>query len=569
MLVEMWSPAFKERGETRPVIRFKKGLNVILGKEDGAMSIGKSTALLAIDFAFGGDTYIKSDGVKHEGHHTIYFAYKFDGETYRFARNTGDGDTILICDDAYKSTGERLSKSEFTTWLKQHYEIDFSGLSFRVALSSFLRIYGKQNTDELHPLQGIPGQNMEKSISTLVALFDRHKDIEEFKGSVETHRKRLDVFRAARREHFISDLVGGNKKYEENLATIRSLELQLDTLMDEAEASHSEEDIETTKQKNALTNEKLALEEAIQARRRKLRLVNMNLEYGLYPTEADLAALQEFFPDVNIRKLYEIEQFHQKLAKILDAQFAEERDAIEADIALLRQQLDEVKRKISELGFVGNISREFLDRHSELKAEIAALSTQNEAYLTLKELQEAKSSADEALRKSIEGILREIEAAINAKMAEFNDSLFAVKKKPPQLHFNAYNSYRFETPDNTGTGSNYKGMIVYDLAVLFTTALPAIAHDSLLFNNLGKDAIDGIVAIYASTEKQVFISYDKQGDCRPATRTILESNHVLRLSDNGCELYGRSWDDEKEPKENEDELQQAVEAADRQGDEEI
>ena len=55
MLVEMMSPAFKEKSEVRPPIKFKDGLNVVLGKEDGTNSIGKSSALLAIDFAFGGD----------------------------------------------------------------------------------------------------------------------------------------------------------------------------------------------------------------------------------------------------------------------------------------------------------------------------------------------------------------------------------------------------------------------------------------------------------------------------------------------------------------------------------
>ena len=44
-------------------------------------------------------------------------------------------------------------------------------------------------------------------------------------------------------------------------------------------------------------------------------------------------------------------------------------------------------------------------------------------------------------------------------------------------------------------------MIVYDLAVIFTTALPAIAHNSLLFKYLGKDIQDGIVRIYNSTKK--------------------------------------------------------------------
>lgn len=69
-----------------------------------------------------------------------------------------------------------------------------------------------------------------------------------------------------------------------------------------------------------------------------------------------------------------------------------------------------------------------------------------------------------------------------------------------------------ETPDSTETGSNFKGMIVYDLVVLFTIALPALAHDSLLFKNLGKDVEDGSFHIYNSIKKQIFIAFDRQRD---------------------------------------------------------
>lgn len=553
MLVEMKSPAFKKQGQERPPIRFKEGLNVVLGKEDGAMSIGKSSALLAIDFVFGGDTYIGSDGVRKEGHHTIFFTFRFNGKDYYFARNTGDAGIIHICDKNYNLTGASYVKEEFTTWLKQQYKMDFLGLSFRIVMSSFFRIYGKDNLNERNPLKGIPGQNMEKSITTLVTLFDKYKDIEEFKENVAEHERRLKAFKDARKYQFISDLVGGQAKYEENLAKIRELEFELDTLMEEAEKGHSEEEIELNKRKAELTTEKLRYEQAIHAREMKKRLVSMSLEYGLYPTEADMEALQEYFPEVNLRKLYEVEKYHQKLAKILDAQFAAEMEAIDREIAALQSHLDWINSQIKQLGFVGNISREFLERHSELKSEISALKNQNEAFLTQNALQAAKATADEVLKRSIEDILLEIEDTLNAKMKEFNDTLFTVKKKPPHLHFNAYNSYKFETPDNTGTGSNYKGMLVYDLAVLFTSALPAMAHDSLLFKNLGKDAEDGIIRIYTQTAKQIFIAYDKQADCRSETQKILEKNCVLRLSNNNCELYGRSWDTEEQEK-NEDEL---------------
>ena len=556
MLVEMKSPVFIDHGQERPPILFHEGLNVVLGEEDGAMSIGKSSSLLAIDFVFGGDTYIKSDGVRHEGHHTVFFAFEFNGARYYFARNTGDSATIHFCDKDYQLTGAKYTKEEFISWLRTQYGMEFDGVSFRTILSSFFRAYGKGNTDELNPLKGIPGQNMEKSIATILTVLNRYKDIQEFRDSVTEHTKRLEAFKEARRYQFISDLVGGQKKYEENLAVIRELELQLATLMEEAEQGHSEEEIELNKQKAALTTEKLNIENAIHTREMKLRLLNMSLEYGLYPTEADMSALQEFFPGVNIRKLYEVERYHQKLARILDAQFAEERTAIEREITDLRVQWDAVNAQIRNLGFVGNISREFLDRHSEIKAEIAALRTQNQAFLTQTELQSAKANATEVLKRSIEDILREIEDDLNTQMKEFNDSLFTAKKKPPQVHFNAYNSYRFETPDNTGTGSNYKGMLVYDLAVLFTTALPALAHDSLLFKNLGKDVEDGIFRIYARVaselpRRQVFIAYDKQGDCRPETRRILDAGCVLRLSKGGGELYGHPWDTEEEENGNE------------------
>lgn len=258
------------------------------------MSIGKSLALLAIDFVFGGNTYIKSDSVSKEGHHTIYFVFEFDGDRKYFARNTGTADTVHVCDSNYELTGNNYSKSDFVEWLKVQYKIDFIGLSFRTVFSSFFRVYSKKNTDELNPLQDVRGQNMEKFIATILTIFDVYKEIAGFKASVEEHKKKLEAYRAARKYHFISDLIGGKTKYEENMAKIRSLELQLSTLMEEAEKGHSEDGIEKNKQKAALTTAKLNIETEIHSKEMKLRLVKMSLAYGLYPTEADMSVLQEF-----------------------------------------------------------------------------------------------------------------------------------------------------------------------------------------------------------------------------------------------------------------------------------
>lgn len=148
-------------------------------RKDGKNSIGKSSAMQAIDFVFGGSTYIKGDGVKHVGHHTIFFTFEFDGQEYHFARNTGDPDTIQVCTDGYVLTGETKGKGKFVEWLKEKYGIDYPGLSFRSILSSFFRMHGKSNVSAQEiPLYGVRGDSMQKSLDRLVKLFNRYKDIE-------------------------------------------------------------------------------------------------------------------------------------------------------------------------------------------------------------------------------------------------------------------------------------------------------------------------------------------------------------------------------------------------------
>lgn len=81
-------------------IRFREGLNVVLGTPDADNSIGKSTLLLIVDYAFGGDTYARaSDIVKNIGEHKIGFKFQFEDGEYafweRFLTVLKSGDAIL------------------------------------------------------------------------------------------------------------------------------------------------------------------------------------------------------------------------------------------------------------------------------------------------------------------------------------------------------------------------------------------------------------------------------------------------------------------------------------------
>ena len=145
-------------------IYLHNGLNVISGDENASNSIGKSSALLVIDFAFGGFTYARQDDIlTNVGHHDIFFCHVFNGIGYYFKRNTSTPNTIYVCNDQYEVI-EEYSIEKFYSFLLRNYKISHNSLSFRDYVSLFSRIYGKENLNEKKPLDLITGEAGNKSI---------------------------------------------------------------------------------------------------------------------------------------------------------------------------------------------------------------------------------------------------------------------------------------------------------------------------------------------------------------------------------------------------------------------
>lgn len=479
------------------------------------------------------------------GHHTIFFCFEFDGIPYYFARDTKYPKTIHICDKNYKLTDDSYTQSEFVNWLKVKYSLDFPDLKFRNTVGRFFRIYGKPNCDEKQPLKIRPQEGMKDAIDAFVKLFDRYKFIEGYRQNLDIQTEKQRAFREARKYKFVPSLVDGKKKYDANVAKIESLKLAREQLSQETDDDFSEEQIERKNYRMDLKNEAYRLNRKIQNNKNKISLLKINLETGLYPTEADFETLVRYFPNVNLRQLHEVEGFHQKLAIILNDEFAQERESLESENKELEEAVNVANLQMNELGVSTHLSPEFLDQYSRISEEIHELEAQNNAFTKLNELNEEKRRAKQSLEQNIESILLEIEAQINNKMEEFNDRLFDEKRKAPVLKFKGYNSYSFYTPDDDGTGTNYKGMVLFDLAVLSLSKLPAIAHDSLIFKNIEDESIDGIMRIYADSKKQIFISFDRASSYKSITSKIIYDNTRLTLGKNGLELYGENWNVEE------------------------
>ena len=130
---------------------------------------------------------------------------------------------------------------------------------------------------------------------------------------------------------------------------------------------------------------------------------------------------------------------------------------------------------------------------------------------------------------------------LNVEMARLNSLIFGENKNSPAIHFESTKSYTFSTFDDHGTGTNYKGLIMFDMASLNLTELPLLIHDSFLFKNIGKDTMRKIIEIYRGTDYQIFVSIDNVNNYHQDTQEIINGNVVIELSPGGNELYGQKW----------------------------
>lgn len=518
MLKEIGCDLFKIGDQPRPPIRFHVGLNTILGSIKGeVVSIGKSTMMPIIDFVFGGNSYVPSDAVKELDPQTTYFTFQFGGTEYRFARRPNDAKTVLVVDENRNLISQPWEIGQLTTWLAQQYGMDLPGVSFRNTLSRFFRIYGKNNHNELKRLQ------TRDVINILIALLEYYTSIEEFKNQLQNTDDRISAFRAARRYEFISFAVHGMTKYKANVVGIAALEQERSKLAQSDETTVDPAEVENASERKALNRQLGDIRRAIKAKKDEHHLLDLNFRHGAYPTEAGLAALHEFFPDANLEKIVDVERFHTNIQTILSEELEEAKIEVERKIEEFEVAERDLLSHMDSIPASKAFTDEFLDAYTSLDRGINKIIDENEAFDTRDRLQIEKKQASDRYHEQVENVLAGIEIAINIQMEAINDVVTGGEYNAPKLTLNGYNSYTFETPKNKGTGTNHRSMIIYDLAVIQNTVLPALAHDSM-----PRPDLSNLIRVYNDQiEKQIFISVDKTSECIPEAQAILAATTVL------------------------------------------
>jgi hypothetical protein len=534
MLERIKSAIFAEE-----VIDFLEGLNVVLGDNKGSNSIGKSTLLMIVDFVFGGNTYIShnSDVVANLGHHEFGFTFKFNKTEYHFVRGTENSEAVYKSNNKYEKLDE-MKVDDFTKILKSLYELESDQLTFRAAVSTYSRVWGKENNNVKKPLHSFAQEKFSQTVTNLIKLFNKYDAIELQDKELKKLEDQKQVLNKAGNYKLIPKITKTN--FNKNIKDIESLTKEIarlgkSTYSPSGDISEivSDEMISLREMKKRLIDER---EYYISRLNRTNRTIKKSAGTGF-------ENLLEFFPNVNVEKLKSIETFHQGINSILSDELENAKKELVNKIDELEKEINIVIKRQDQLLAPNEELNVFIDSLIELSSKLKSLQLENEYYRKLSGIKGDVDTKKGELEELKEKIVEEISKAINTKLKEINDLIHEDKRTAPKLNL-TYSKYEYEFFDNTGTGKAYTNLIIFDLAILTLTKLPFIMHDSFLFKNIEKEAVEQIIKFYNSMSKQVFIAIDIIDMYNKETQEILEEKKVILLSNDKL-LTTLDWRDSK------------------------
>lgn len=507
---------------TSPVITFGNGLNAIVGAEDGYNSIGKSTALLLVDFAFGGSDLVTKcdDVIRNIGHIDITITFEFD-KVYLFRRSTENPNEVLDLNQ-----DKLIPLFDFSSFLKDKYSITSQYYTFRDCVSGFSRIYRRENYNENRPLDAFPKDNWKNIRKRMLNLFDEYWKIAQLEGNRASEEVRLKDINGAFNSGAVTKIT--KRQYNSNVAALKRLRLDIDRFKESLEGGFADaraivdENIASIKHdKDVLLKKKIALESS-------LNRIKDNLSGVKSKSRQSLDSILTFFPEIEESKIYELDAFHKGITGILKKQLQNEIASISKKITILRGDIDELNDHI--LSHVGNKEDVLVvfEHYLDLDRLYKELSNQNffkdQLDLVKSKIKEIKQN----INAVIDDALCNIENVINQDMRKYICEMYGKDSISPILNFEE-NKYTFEQGDDRGTGKAYANMIALDLAIMNNTQLPYLIHDSLLFKNMSVSAIDSLILIYSRFDKQIFISIDEVTKYSQDVQMIIGLAKVVQL----------------------------------------
>lgn len=521
-------------------IEFHAGLNVILGDDEAKNSIGKSSALLVIDFAMGGDSLLDDDAgaIEFLGHHSYEITFEFGGIPLYATRSTEQPDIVDICDSNHVKLDD-ISVEAYREKLKVLYDLSELESSFRSIVGPFARIWNKGEADPDHPLAGNPKEKLGAGVARLVDLFERTGDVSVERAVLQTLQDKKSLMNKSMTAEIIPRITITKYKFNKklidtNAQAINDIKDNFAGAITAYEALFDDKLRAIQQTKNEMVNKR----NLVSARREKLQRDISGITPRL---AANIALVAEFFPDANLERLELVEQFHAKIGKLVSNELKTELELLIANETEISTAITYLDQQIKLALKAKGTPTDLFAKVFELKEVTDKAKEENKFFEQKASIESSETATKSRLEATYNKIFLEIETAINQKLEKFNKLVYGPERKPSRLHLKKANSYSFTSRMDTGTGKSYAGLVGFDLSLLSLTRLPFVIHDSMIYKNIEIAATEHIIRILASFKnKQIFLAFDEAKKFNSTTQDTLKAKMVLQLHRDKL-LYTEDW----------------------------
>ena len=341
----------------------------------------------------------------------------------------------------------------------------------------FSRVWGKGNDDVKKPLHTVSNEKYVETVTRLIKLYNQYERIEiedkEIKKSVDTK----NVINKASKMKVIPKIT--KTVYKSNVKEIVKLQNELENLSKSVFSP-------VVNIKDIISDELLDLRERKNFNRAKdyyksrLNRTNKTISNS---KELKFESLLQFFPDVNVKKLEQIEEFHEGISSIMKEELKKARKELNKKIATLVEEIEELNEEIETILNPNQETSIYIDRLVEISSEMKNLQLQNSYHEKLTLIEEEIDEKSTKLKELKESIVNKIEEGINKGLKDLYTIVHSEQRNPPIFKMYTTN-YEYNFVDNTGTGNAYANLIIFDLVIFASTVLPFIIHDSFYLRTL-------------------------------------------------------------------------------------
>lgn len=405
------------------------------------------------------------------------------------------------------------------------------------------------------PLAAVARANDIEGAKALLRLFGAYEEIDKIQSRYDQVRKEVDALNAMAKGKY-SNYIKLTTKKERSAAHKELLQAcnEAKRLRTHADLDLFEADRKARAEQSQRRSELRPLTQQLDVINSRLVIVNATLAGKNRITNRDLEEFYEFFPHANHESLETIEYYHHQLTGILEDQLHEQQHHYQAQATELKVAIHNLQAQILALGESVQLDDEIYDQAAQLQVQINRLEEQIRTFDHNEELKKERRQLKHEIDEAIPQTLGHLTDTINAQMKIANDFLYPQQhRKSPLFTFKAATkgvSYTFDHNGDTGSGAKAKNLIVFDLAVLHSTPLPFLIHDSAIIKPVAFAPVRELLSIYANNgtltsgadePKQVFFSFDATKAYGTGAEETVAENRIIHLDEGSEALYGFTW----------------------------